>query len=92
MEHEHAGKPTEIIACPQPGCLAPAEVADRFVLASTDGPVEHAVTWCLEGHGFTPPAESPATPRDQRLRRGRPPTGWRPGVAQAPVATSQMNT
>ena len=26
---------------------------DRFVLASTSGPVEHVKTWCLDGHGFT---------------------------------------
>jgi hypothetical protein len=43
----------ELIACPEPGCDVPAGVVDRFVLASTGGPVEHARTWCLEGHGFT---------------------------------------
>jgi hypothetical protein len=48
----------EIVACPDPACLAPAEVVDRFVLASTDGPVEHAKTRCLNGHGFTPRVDS----------------------------------
>ena len=43
----------ELIACPERGCGVPAGVVDRFVLASTDGPVEHVRTWCLEGHGFT---------------------------------------
>jgi hypothetical protein len=43
----------EIIACSEPACLAPAEVTDRFVLPSTDGPVEHVRTRCLDGHGFT---------------------------------------
>jgi hypothetical protein len=43
----------ELIACPEPGCTVPAGVVDRFVLASTGGPVEHVKTWCLEGHGFT---------------------------------------
>ena len=43
----------ELIACPEPGCAVPAGVVDRFVLASTDGPVELVRTWCLEGHGFT---------------------------------------
>jgi hypothetical protein len=43
----------ELIACPEPGCDVPAGVVDRFVLASTGGPVEHVRTWCLEGHGFT---------------------------------------
>ena len=54
MELESAGtKLPELIACPGPGCEVPAGVVDRFVLASTDGPVEHVRTWCLEGHGFT---------------------------------------
>lgn len=44
----------EIIACPEPACLAPAEVVERFSLASTDGPIEHVKTRCLEGHGLTP--------------------------------------
>jgi hypothetical protein len=43
----------ELIACPERGCDVPAGVVDRFVLASTSGPVEHVRTWCLEGHGFT---------------------------------------
>jgi len=43
----------ELIACPEPGCGVPAGIVDRFVLASTAGPVEHVRTWCLEGHGFT---------------------------------------
>ena len=43
----------ELIACPEPGCGVPAGVVDRFVLASTDGPVELVRTWCLESHGFT---------------------------------------
>ena len=43
----------ELIACPEIGCGVPAGVVDRFVLASTGGPVEHVKTWCLDGHGFT---------------------------------------
>ena len=43
----------ELIACPEPGCGVPAGIVDRFVLASTAGPVEHVKTWCLDGHGFT---------------------------------------
>jgi hypothetical protein len=43
----------ELIACPENGCAVPAGVVDRFVLASTGGPVEHVRTWCLDGHGFT---------------------------------------
>jgi hypothetical protein len=43
--------PLELIGCPQ--CAAPAEVVDRFVLESTDGPVAHAVVLCVLGHRFT---------------------------------------
>jgi hypothetical protein len=48
----------ELIACPEPGCEAPAGVVDRFGLASTEGPVELVRTWCLEGHGFTQRADA----------------------------------
>jgi hypothetical protein len=38
-----------------PGCGEIAEVVDRFVLPSTDGPVEHVRTQCLHGHWFMAP-------------------------------------
>jgi hypothetical protein len=44
----------EFVICPEPNCQAPAEIVDRFVLASTGGPVEHAQTLCLNGHVRTP--------------------------------------
>ena len=44
----------DLLRCPEPTCQAPATVLDRFVLSSTSGPVEHAKTSCLAGHGFTP--------------------------------------
>jgi hypothetical protein len=37
-------------SCPE--CGAPAEVLDRHVLESTDGPVEHARVVCLDRHRF----------------------------------------
>jgi hypothetical protein len=46
----------ELIPCPQ--CRAPAQITERFRLASTDGPVEHVKTGCERGHWFTPTAES----------------------------------
>ena len=61
MDLEASATAPEIIACPEPDCLAPAEVVDRFTLASTDGPVDHAKTMCLAGHGFTPPLDTVAT-------------------------------
>ena len=42
--------------CPE--CGAPAEVTDRFVLESTDGPIEHAKIRCDRGHWFLLPVAS----------------------------------
>jgi hypothetical protein len=56
-----------------PDCHAPAEVTDRFTLASTDGPVAHVAVSCLAGHHYRMPADklpglsNPAP----RLRPGR---------------------
>jgi hypothetical protein len=36
--------------CPE--CAGPAEVLDRTVLESTDGPVEHARILCVRRHRF----------------------------------------
>jgi hypothetical protein len=46
----------EPIPCPQ--CGAPARITERFWLASTDGPVEHLVTGCVNHHWLTPRAET----------------------------------
>ena len=35
-----------------PDCGAPAEVTDRFVLESTDGPIEHVKVRCAAMHWF----------------------------------------
>lgn len=48
----------ELLACPEPGCTAVAEVTSRWVLASTDGLAEHIQTRCLDGHVLTPLAEA----------------------------------
>lgn len=40
-------------ACP--ACSAPAAVTHRYVLESTDGPVEHAQAQCIHGHIFNGP-------------------------------------
>ena len=45
----------DTIPCPE--CGAPAEITERFWLASTDGPVEHLKTRCVSNHWFTPLAE-----------------------------------
>ena len=46
----------EPIPCPQ--CGAPAQITERFWLASTDGPAEHVKTGCERGHWFTPTVDS----------------------------------
>ena len=38
-----------------PDCGEPAEVVDRFVMPSTDGPVEHVRTYCVLRHWFLAP-------------------------------------
>lgn len=37
---------------PCPACWLPAEVTERFRLASTDGPVDHIAVACVAGHFF----------------------------------------
>lgn len=44
----------EFVDCPE--CGLPAEVRDRFVLESTDGPIEHVKTQCVKRHCLTFPA------------------------------------
>lgn len=40
-----------ILECAE--CGAPAEVRDEFTLPSTDGPVRHVVTSCVNRHHLT---------------------------------------
>lgn len=42
----------DVTGCPEPGCSLPAEILDRAILESTDGPIEHARIACLGGHRF----------------------------------------
>jgi hypothetical protein len=53
------------IPCPQ--CGAPAMITDRFWLDSTDGPVEHLKTACVNNHRLTPLAESIASARPDAI-------------------------
>jgi hypothetical protein len=45
----------DLVGCPQ--CGVPAEVEQRVVLGSTEGPVEHVKVVCLARHWFMLPAE-----------------------------------
>lgn len=44
-----------LTSCPE--CELPAEVTDRFVLPSTNGPVDHVALRCLARHHFRMPSE-----------------------------------
>ncbi len=46
---------TSTVCCPE--CNKEATVVDRFVLSSTDGPIEHLRIHCIDRHHFTMPAE-----------------------------------
>jgi hypothetical protein len=51
----------DLVGCPE--CNASAEVVDRFVLTSTDGPVEHVKVHCINRHWHTAAADTlPAVP------------------------------
>ncbi len=54
-EPDHDLIAIEITGCPV--CEHPAEILRRFVLESTDGPLEHVKIRCLIGHGFLMPVE-----------------------------------
>jgi hypothetical protein len=64
-----------LTACPE--CAAPAEITDRFMLPSTDGPVAHVVVDCAAGHHFRMPSERLQV--GESAPRQRPHTGIRPG-------------
>src|SRR5262245_41808562 len=59
-----------LISQPCPECSASAEETDRFVLDSTDGPMEHVALDCPRNHRFQVPVDklSSSLPRDARWR------------------------
>jgi hypothetical protein len=56
--------PLEIVGCPE--CTAAAEVVDRLVVKSAEGPAEYTVVMCVRGHGFSTIVERPASPTHRR--------------------------
>jgi hypothetical protein len=51
-------------------CALPAEIESRYIIGSSDGPLESAKIRCPRGHWFNGPMESlivPACPSDSRL-------------------------
>lgn len=43
---------TDLVLTDCPGCGAPAEEVDRFDLPSTDGPLTHVLTLCVNKHRY----------------------------------------
>ena len=80
-----------------PGCGAPAEITERFTLASTDGPVAHVAVCCAGGHHYRmaadrlpvdlsrPPAPETACPADRLPRAPPAPQTACPATALRPV-------
>jgi hypothetical protein len=66
---------TDLTSCPDCGALA--EIVDRDVLESTDGPVEHARVRCLTRHVFFLPTARLARPPAAASRRTTPARGRR---------------
>ena len=55
----------DLTLCPE--CGAPAEIQDRSVLESTDGPFEHVRIVCVRRHWFLMPVEGLARRRPEPL-------------------------
>jgi hypothetical protein len=49
--YQHYAVKTMLTTCPS--CMRPAEIVDRFTLASTDGPAAHVKVRCETGHWYT---------------------------------------
>jgi hypothetical protein len=79
-----------IAACPDPECGAPAQIVPWAVADSTNGPVPHVRTLCVNKHRYllpdtwTPSRDTrPGTARDQPgrvQRQGPAPAPARPGT------------
>jgi hypothetical protein len=51
--HAYNQNAVETMVTTCPSCLQRAEIIDRFVLASTDGPATHLKVRCADGHVYT---------------------------------------
>jgi hypothetical protein len=60
----------DLTVCPE--CAAPAEIEWRAVLASTDGPIEHAKVQCVNQHWFLLPVANLASLPLHRGQAGSP--------------------
>jgi hypothetical protein len=67
-------------------CGLPAEVRCRFVMRSTDGPLESAVIRCPAGHWFNGPIESLTWNSTGKPARALPGVLPGPGGTAAPAA------
>jgi hypothetical protein len=71
-----------LVACPAflghdgaARCGLPAEVEARYIVRSTDGPLESARIRCPRGHWFNGPIESLSAPGSRRNRSVRSASG-----------------
>lgn len=84
-QHDHpdaSAAVLDLVACPE--CHLPAEVVDRDVWESTEGPVEHARVRCVARHVLTLPSDRlaslaaslarPTTGTERPRPGGHPPT------------------
>jgi len=51
--HRRDAAGSERILCPDPACARPALIEDRWISASSDGPVEMVKTRCEDGCWYT---------------------------------------
>ena len=73
---------------PCPGCGVPAEITERFILASTDGPITHVAVCCVDGHHYRMEADRLPADRSQpgpRLAAAAPARCARASLRLRPV-------
>jgi hypothetical protein len=73
-----------ITSCP--GCGVPAEITERFILASTDGPITHVAVCCVGGHHYRMPADR--LPANLSRRPAYHPPAYHPPAPRPPRTTA----
>jgi hypothetical protein len=76
-----------MVGCPD--CGLPAEILDLFSLDSTDGPIEHIVLACIDGHYFRMPADRLTADKQRQLQADRVQNGRAAAACQAAGSGAQ---
>jgi hypothetical protein len=79
-----------ILSCPE--CGVPAEVTERFSLASTCGPVDHLGLRCAAGHHFRMPSEKLSAEEQEQLTPRTLAEGFSAGSSHRASAASPDRT